>query len=56
MLEINCMLCENCTGNSCVKYGENPDEAVTRCANDRFKNYKQKRIKHFETEKLNSFK
>lgn len=42
MIEVDCRKCINCTGDSCKCYGSNADKAVTQCANDGFKNYKQK--------------
>lgn len=41
-IEVDCRKCKNCTGTSCKKYGSNADKAVTHCAKDCFKNYKQK--------------
>lgn len=45
MIEVNCNECSNCTGNSCKKYGVDPNEAVKSCAANGFKNYKKKRRK-----------
>lgn len=42
MLEIDCRKCENCTGNACKLYGENPNAAVSDCAKDEFENYRRK--------------
>ncbi len=39
-IEINCLECGNCTGESCKVYGSDADKAVKRCADDSFKNYK----------------
>lgn len=38
-IEVDCRRCTNCTGESCRKYGNNPDVATKHCANDNFKNY-----------------
>lgn len=38
-IEVDCRRCTNCTGESCRKYGNNPDIAAEHCANDNFKNY-----------------
>lgn len=43
MKEVECRKCKNCTGYSCKKYGDKADEAVRKCAEDNFKNYKVKR-------------
>lgn len=39
-IEINCLECRNCTGDSCKVYGFDADKAVKRCADDSFRNYK----------------
>lgn len=39
-IEINCLECGNCTGESCKVYGSDADKAVKSCADDSFKNYK----------------
>ena len=40
MIEIKCLDCRNCTGDSCKVYGSNADKAVKSCADDSFRNYK----------------
>lgn len=40
MIEIKCLECINCTGNSCRVYGPDANKAVKCCADDSFKNYK----------------
>lgn len=37
--KIDCRKCINCLGHRCRIYGENPNIAVEKCANDIFKNY-----------------
>ena len=39
MIEVDCRLCKNCSGNGCLKYGNDANKAVKECTNDRFKNY-----------------
>lgn len=41
-LEVDCRQCENCTGNSCICYGNDANVATDKCAKDNFKNYKIK--------------
>ena len=51
MIEIKCLDCKNCTGDSCKVYGSDADKAVKRCADDSFKNYKVrmlKRVSHYQ--------
>jgi hypothetical protein len=43
MLKIDCRKCANCDMKSCAIYGDNADEAVSRCAEDGFKNYDPKK-------------
>ena len=40
MIEIKCLDCKNCTGDSCKVYGSDADKAVKSCADDSFRNYK----------------
>lgn len=40
MIEIKCIDCKNCTGDSCKVYGSDADKAVKSCADDSFRNYK----------------
>ncbi|MFV0552341.1 MAG: hypothetical protein ACK5L6_10550 [Anaerorhabdus sp.] len=40
---VDCNECINCTGKSCVKYGDVPSDAIQLCVNDGFKNYKIKK-------------
>lgn len=42
MLEIDCRICENCTGDACKLYGANPDKAIPDCAENEFKAYRRK--------------
>jgi hypothetical protein len=42
LIEIDCRICENCTGESCKVYGDDADIAVRSCAQDEFKNYKER--------------
>lgn len=38
-VKIDCRKCMNCSGYSCRIYGEDPNIATEKCANDIFKNY-----------------
>lgn len=38
-VEVDCRKCKNCTGESCLIYGDDADKAVAACARDRFANY-----------------
>lgn len=38
-IEIDCNKCSNCTGDECLKYGADADQAVKQCAQDAFRNY-----------------
>lgn len=40
MIEIKCLECVNCTGDSCKVYGSDVDKAVKSCADNSFRNYK----------------
>ena len=40
-IEIDCRICRNCTGTMCRLYGENEFNAIQRCAEEGFKNYKK---------------
>lgn len=43
MIEIDCRKCVNADkeADCCRVYGNNPDVAVKKCANDCFENYKE---------------
>lgn len=41
-IEVDCRKCEICTGKSCKLYGSNADRAISLCAKNSFKNYKQR--------------
>lgn len=39
MLEIDCRKCKNLGNDECAKYGNDPDIAVDKCADNGFKDY-----------------
>ena len=42
MIEVDCRKCKNLGNDECLIYGKaDADEAVEKCAKDRFKNYKK---------------
>ena len=41
-MEKDCSCCSNCSGDECLKYGEDTDVAAKRCAEEAFKNYVKK--------------
>lgn len=43
MIEIDCRKCVNADkeADCCRVYGNNPNDAVKKCANDGFENYKE---------------
>lgn len=43
-IEIHCLECINCTGDSCKVYGPDADKAVKACAYDSFENYKPRKL------------
>ncbi|MEG0409108.1 MAG: hypothetical protein RR623_09565 [Bacilli bacterium] len=43
MKRVYCNKCINCTGKSCIKYGDNSNDAIQLCVKDGFKNYKIKK-------------
>ncbi|MDY3109461.1 MAG: hypothetical protein SOW50_05030 [Lachnospiraceae bacterium] len=49
-IEINCLECRNCTGDSCKVYGSNADKAVKSCADDSFRNYKARMTREEDCE------
>ena len=41
-IELDCRKCIHCTGYSCKKFGDDPDEAIKKCARTAFRSYRKK--------------